>query len=72
MHVFIFHTQFAVENVVVVEEEEETVKKTGLALSASALLQAVIFGTNEEISAAHTKFPALRFTRGSLQVRAQL
>lgn len=59
MHVFIVHMKFACENVVV-EEEEETVKK------------AVIFGTNEEISAAHTKFPALRFTRGSLQFRAQL
>lgn len=64
MYVSIIRLQFAVENVVV--EEEETVKKK------RALLQGTIFGAHNEISAAHTKFTALRFTRRGLQFRAQL
>lgn len=48
VHVFIVRLQFAVENVVV-EEEETVKKKKWLVLSASALLQGVIFGTHNEM-----------------------
>lgn len=63
MHVYIVRLQFAVGNVVV---EEETVKK-GVGAFSKCIPAGVIFGTHNEISTAHTKF-----TRGSLQFRAQL